>query len=448
MTQHKSWRRGATATVAAISAIAIAAPGATAAASAPDVFAATGEALALELSIVAPEGVLNGVTGSSSIVQKVSFTDAELNSDGVANAAASLLDGTLATVGINSASGESSARSAEFESSEFPGLSIGAGTTEYVVDAAGNHVRSFSELAHINASLAPLLAELPAELTEPLQGAVQDVTDTVNGLVDELNGGLTELEGIVEDTVGTVIEIPQVAPTQLPQVPDVTTVDLVEIRKMWSESLLEPVDGKIRSTVHAGIVEASLLGGLIEVPTFQYTSWAEAGGVPGSANAGTDVTTIAVRVAGSDVVSVNGDRVSVGDVTIDLSDLNVTGTEADEALNTIVDTLTSVLNSVGLSVAQGEGTTTVAPDGTSASAATSAFSLKLSPLHAAGQGDSLSVGLRLMPTKAAASAAIKPVQAAPPADEPPAMPRTGGGAAFMVLGTLAMGGAGLLRRMF
>ncbi|HEX9889628.1 MAG TPA: hypothetical protein VGA69_09140 [Nitriliruptorales bacterium] len=447
MTKTNFFRRGMTAAVAAVSAAAIAAPGATAAAGAPDVFAATGEALALELSVKTPDGLLSATpVGTDHVLQKISFTSAALNSDGVASAVANLIDGTLGTVGVSSGSGETSGE-ASFASQDLHAIQIGAGTTSYVADAAQNLSKSFSELAYIKASIAPLFdgsLGVPTEVTDPVQGAVQEVTAVVNGLVGDLNATIDEVEGAIQDAIGETINLPDV---NLPAVPDVTSVDLLEIRKIWSSSLLDTLDGKVRSTVEAGIVEASLLGGLVEVPAFQYKSWAEAGGVPGSANAGTEVTTIAVRIAGSDLVKVSGDQITIGDTVVDLSDLNVTGTEADTILATLIDELTSLLNALGVSFAQGEGVTEVAPDGTSASAATSAFSLRVAPLHAVGAADALDVQLKLLPTKAAASAGVAPAPAPAP-DAPPALPRTGGGAVAMVLGALAMGGAELLRRRF
>jgi hypothetical protein len=284
----------------------------------------------------------------------------------------------------------------------------------------------------------------------PVQDAVGQVTDVVNGLVGELNGTLDEVEGAIETVRGeTGIDIPDVVPDQLPTVPDVTEVTLVDVRKLWSVSTVTTLAGKVRSETDAGIAQASLLGGLIEVPALTYTAWAETAGTPGSADAGYDITTIAVRVGDSEV-AVSGTTLTVGDFSVDLASPDLAGLPAEELLGDVTGVLGDLLNAVGLSVGQGAGAVDIAPDGSSATASTSAFALRVSPLNAIGQADTLSIELDLLPTRAAASAAVGPAPDAPPAagapTPEPSLPRTGGGAVAVLLGGVAFGGLGLLRR--
>ena len=437
-------RRTVAVATAALTTLAIAAPGAHAAPSGPDVFAGEAQALAAELTVTAPQQLIGSVTdGANTLTQKVSFTTSNLSSEDVANATTTLLDGLLTEGNLSSSKTTDSQHQAIAERNVNGILQVGAGTVDYAVDAAKHVSHSASELAHLKVSIAPLFADgaVPAEAAQPLQDAVGQVTDTVNGLVDQLNGALGQVQSTLEETAGQVVDIPKVTPDEVPHVPDVTSVDLVDIRKLWSDSTVTTTGDLVTSTAKGGIASASLLGGLIQVPALEYTSWAKTAGTPGSADAGTDITTIAVKV-GDEVVKVAGEKLSVGDFTLDLNDPSLSGVPADQILGPVTDVLGQIVNAAGLSISQGQGTKSIADDGSSASATTSAFALNLAPLHAAGQDQTLAVALNLLPTKAAVSGA--PAPAAAPAS--PNLPRTGGGALAMVFGSLAMGGAALLRR--
>ncbi len=445
MTRRSTLRRTLVMATAALTTTALGATSAGAAATGPDVFSASTEALALDLQITGPAALLDPLGAvDGTLRQKVSFTSATLDSAGKALAATSLLSGLLEQGGLSSSEGGPSGSETTLEQTLADGLvSVGVGTVEYLADPVARVSRSRSELAHLEVSLAPLFSQaLPPEVAAPVQDAVGQVTDTVNTLVGELNGALDEVEQQVRDGAGEVIDIPDVLPEELPTVPDVTTVSLVEVRKMWSESVTRTEGELVTSLAHGGIVEASLLGGLIQVPAFQYTSTAATAGTPGTATASTDVTTIAVRIGDNDV-TVSGTTLKVGDFELDLSSPELGGLPAGDVLGPVEEVLTSILNAGGLSVTQGLGTTEVAEDGSSAQASTSAFALSLAPLHAAGQDDLLRVQMAALPTVAAVSAAPATVPAAAPE---PNLPRTGGGALAMAFGALAMGGAGVLRR--
>lgn len=435
---------------AALSALAILAPAAGAAIDAPDIFVGTAEAKALDLRVAAPAGLLDAVTGGGPLLQEVSLTRAELSSDGIADATTTLLAG-LMNQGLKS-DGSTTSDKQSIQEMDLGLLQVGLGTLEYTADAAAGVSRSASELANLTVSLSPLFDGLvPAEIAAPVEDAVGQVTDVVNGLVDELNGALGQVEDAIEEVRGgTGLDIPDVLPNQLPALPDVTEVTLVDVRKLWSVSSVTTSDGKVRSETNTGIAEASLLGGLIEVPALQYTSWAETAGTAGTADAGYDITTIAVRVGDSEV-GVSGTTLTVGDLTIDLASPDLAGLPAEELLDDVTGVLGDLLNSVGLSVSQGAGAVDIAPDGSAASAATSALSLRVSPLHAIGQAEALSVELDLLPTRSAVSGGTAPGVNAPPAAAPPtpaepSLPRTGGGAVALLLGGVAFGGLGMLRK--
>lgn len=432
--------RALTTATAALTSLALAVPAAGADTSGPDVFAATADALALEVRITGPQELIGTLTddGSNTLVQRISLTRSELASEGVGEVATSLLGGLIDQ--LSASSSEAGSGSDNFLSESVGPVTAEAGVIEWALDPATDAARSFSELAEVRVSLAPLLAELPAEVGAGLQDAVDQATETVNTLVGELNGALEQVETVVNEVAEQApVDIPEVLPETLPGVPDITQVDLLSVRKMWSESTIETVGEAVRSTAHGGVAELSLLGGLISVPAFQFSSVAETAGTAGSALAETDVTTLAVTV-GDYLVAIDGTRLSVGDFTIDLADPQLDGVPAEELLGPIEGVLGELLNAGGLSVTQGEGVTTAAEDGSSATASTSAFALRLRPLNAAAP-DVLDIEVLALPTQAAVSGGVEPI--APAA---PTLPRTGGGALAMLLGFTAMAGAVSLRK--
>lgn len=436
-------RRVAATAVAALTTLAVAGP-AVADTAAPDRFAGTADALSLELRLTGPTELMSQITpdGSDTLVQRISHTVAELHSEEADEVVARLAQGFLSPLDAGTTSAEPGSGREELQSIESGPLTLEAGVIEWelVPDARS---RSFSELATVRVSLAPVLAELPEEARQPLQDAVDQATGTVNELVGELNGVL----GQIEDTVNEVddqapVDLPDVTPDALPIVPDVTQVDLLSARKLWSESLVETVDGVVRSTARSGVAELTLLGGLVRVPTLQYVATAETAGTPGTGQASSDIETIAVEV-GDHIVEVSGTVLTVGDVSIDLADPQLDGLPLDELLGEVEGILADLIAAGGLSISQGEGVTDVADDGSSASAATSAFALRLRPLNAAGDADVLDLAVQMMPTRAATTADVTPATVE---DSTPAMPRTGGGGVAMLLGLTAMGGALVLRR--
>lgn len=433
-------RRAVTTATAALTTLALTVPTAGADTTGPDVFAGTADALALEVRVTGPQELIGPLTedGSNTLVQRISLTSTDLASDGVGEVTTSLLGGVIEQ--LSASSTEAGSGSDSFVSQTVGPISAEAGTIEWALDPAADVARSFSELANIRVSLAPILAELPAEVTTALQETVGQATETVNSLVGELNGALDQVEEVVNEVAEQApVDIPEVLPEELPGVPDVTQVDLLSVRKMWSESTIETVGELARSTAHGGVAELSLLGGLITVPAFQFTSLAETAGTPGTARATTDVTTLAVSI-GDYLVAINGTRLSVGDFTIDLADPALEGLPAEDLLGPIEGVLAELLNAGGLSVTQGEGVTSAAPDGSSATASTSAFALRLRPLNAAAP-EALDIEVLALPTSAAVSGGVEVQE-----QGAPALPRTGGGALAMLLGFTAMLGAVGLRK--
>lgn len=436
---NTTFGRAASTAVAALTSLALAVPAAGADTTGPDVYAGTADALALEIRITGPQELIGAITddGSNTLVQRISLTSSGLASDGVGEVTTSLLGGLIEQSSATST--EAGSGSDSFVSGSVGPVTADVGSIEWALDPRTDVARSFSELANIRVSLAPLLAQLPAEVGSALQETVGQATETVNTLVGELNGALDQVEEVVNEVAQQApVDIPEVLPEELPGVPDVTQVDLLTVRKMWSESTVETAGELVRSTAHGGVAELSLLGGLVTVPAFQFTSLAETAGTPGSARASSEVTTLAVSI-GDYLVAIDGTLLTVGDFTIDLADPELEGLPSEDLLGPIEGVLAELLNAGGLSVTQGAGTTSAAPDGSSATASTSAFALRLRPLNAAAP-EALDIEILALPTSAAVSGGVIA------ATGEPALPRTGGGALSVLLGLAAIGAAVTLRK--
>jgi hypothetical protein len=447
--KHSTTKRVATTATAAIAALALGVSAAGAQTSAgPAVYAGDARALSLNLTLTGPDQLLGPITdGGDTLTLTVSSTGAVLESNGTASVLAKLLGGFGATLGSQlDAPSQSSTEDVDtteqvIAQSAGP-LTIEAGTVRTLLDRSAGISTSSSELAGIVVNLGPLLAELPPEVAAGLQQVVDEATANVNTLVGELNGGLDQLEEALNSvTEQSPIDIPEILPEDLPLVPDVTEVDLVSIRVLSSTSTVQTIDGLVRATSTGAIADAELLGGLVSVPVIEFSSLAETAGTPGTARSEATVTTIAVEV-GDTLVSIDGTVITVGDLTIDLADPQFEGLPLEDVLGPIRGVLGELLNAVGLSVLQADETTTAAADGSSATASTTAFAVRLVPLAAAvGDDAPLDVNLEFAPTSAVVSAAPFVAAAAPPDPEEPALPRTGGGLLATLLGSLAMGGA-------
>lgn len=473
------WRRTATTVAAAVSTLALLAPSA-GATTAPTSYAGASEAVALDLKVQLPALLVGSVAPDGVIHQQVSSTLASLDSTGKANAASRVLSGLINQELLANTAGITHDTKTIVGQNILGIVDVGVGTMEYNADPATQLSRSYSDLAHVNVSLAPLFnGAVPGVngALAPVQDAVQQATQTVNGLVGTLNGTLNTLQSTLNSaTTGLPIQIPQVLPSDL-QVPDITKVSLVDLRELWSESISKTDGEFVVSSSKSGLTSASLLGGLISVPAVQFESIAKTNGKPGGAFADAKTTIISVQVANNPLVEVTGDHLKVGGLNLDLSTLGLQqmgidpsklGTDPNALLGQITGILTQILSVAGLAVEQGAAHHEVADDGSFAKASTSAFGIGLHPLAAAGPalGGLIGLDLQLMPTAAEVKAAnfTKPVtpaaivppapQAAPivddkaPADVTPAskLPRTGNNAALVVLGMLTLAGAYTLRR--
>ncbi len=472
MTRHTFGRALATAT-ATVTAIAIAAPGATAANLGPAQFSGAAKAQALQLTLNAPTellGLLPTAGGASSLIDLgVSLTEVSSSTTNELFASTNLLTGLL-NEGQAQSTADGDTHESAILSQDFGFLSIGAGTTSYSIDRATRAVTSQSTLAHLalNTPVTQVLKQAPAvgnvvgDVNALVGQVVTEVDGLTGGIVGEVNAIVNEIEQTLEDAAGLTLDIPDVNLADLNVLPNVLEADLLEIRKLWSETSVAPVGDMVRSQATSGILGASILGGLVEIPAWTFTAWAETAGMPGTANWGGNTEALVLNVAGNEILNLNGGVLTIQGIELDLNDPSLAGIIPDPTgLVAELDGLIGdLLDLTGLSITQGSLTGEAAPDGSMATATASAFSLSLAPLHATtavpelasvvsalglGSADQvLRMQLDLLPATATAMAA----PAAAPTPESPKLPRTGGGAAAMALGMLGMGGASILRRKF
>lgn len=468
MTRKTYGKALATAT-AAVTTIALGATSAGAASLGPAQFAGAAKAQTLQLTLDAPADLLGLLGSQQNVIDLgVSLTEVVSSTTNELSAASHLLTGMLPSGASSDADGDTYSNSVLAQ--QIGPVALGVGSTNYAIDRATRAVTSFSELASLEISVDSVLNGAVAPAADVV-GTVDELVDTVLGeadalvgdIVGEINGVVNELEQTLEDTAGLVVDIPDVNLTDLNVVSDITETAILKVNKLWSETSVAPVGDKVRSVAEAGIVGASILDGLVEIPSWTFSAWAETAGVPGSAAWGGNTEKLALNLAGEEVVSLDGGVLTVAGVELDLNDPTLSGIVPQEVADQLDGLVQDLFELTGLSISNGGVTGEAAPDGSFATATASAFSLSLAPLHAAtalpeldGLVSSLGLGsadeifrlqLDLLPVTATASAA--PAPAAPaPNPETPKLPRTGGGALAMALGTLGMGAAGLLRRKF
>ncbi|MFT5223265.1 MAG: hypothetical protein ACI867_001580 [Glaciecola sp.] len=471
MTRNNFGKALATAT-AAVTTLALGATSAGAAALGPAQFAGAAKAQALQLSLTAPAELL-GLLGSGPKVIDlgISLTEIASSSTDELSASSHLLTGMLPQGADSDTEGDS--YNGSILAQELMGISLGVGTNSFNIDRATRAVTSSSEIAHLTISLDSILAGA-ANPSADVVGQVNEVVDTVLGeadalvgdIVGEINTVVNELEDTLESTAGLVIDIPDVVLSDLNVVRNLTESPLLTVQTLWSETTVAPVGDKVRSVAKAGIVGASILDGLVEIPEWTFNAWAEAAGTPNSAQWGGDTESLALNIAGMEVVSLDGSILNIAGVELDLNDPSLAGIIPAQEITDVLDGLIGdLLDLTGLSIEQGRVSGDAAADGSFASASVSAFTLSLAPLHAAtalpeldGLVNSLGLGsadelfrlqLDLLPVTASASA--KAIQDTPrPSSNPetPALPRTGGGALALAMGMLGMGSAAIMRRKF
>lgn len=348
---------------------------------------------------------------------------------------------------------------------DVPLVSLQLLQADCVTDAAGRTSIAASKIADLEVNLAGALAILPAEVSQPVNDAVDQITDAVNNdvltpLVDQV---LTPVQDAINENLGLGVDLSEAV--RVPELIDLplVSIDLIESR---TESLTE--GDVVRQVSSATLAGVSLLG-TVCIPDTTYRAEAFATGEPGGNDYATSIPPIDLAICETNnlnpilrLLDVDG---VLGDVLVNLGDgqlkplselLGQTGLPAEDVLNGLDD----LLATLGVStVVQGQQVDAVrSEDGRQAGVAVDPFRVTVAPLANFVVGtplEGLKVevrGLQVAGNVAAAPAPEAPItpQAPPPAPAPepevPAMPRTGGGALLGLLGVMALGGAFTLRR--
>ncbi|MFN2557459.1 MAG: hypothetical protein ABR592_11445, partial [Nitriliruptorales bacterium] len=354
-----SWRRRAATTVlAGASALALAAPSVSAAPNAgPDQFAGQALSKALELEVTLPSGLTVAADG---INQLISQTLTELDSQGKVAAKSILGAGDLLNESLSFTGSKKSDSKSLLALPDNPVVKLEAGKMSYTADAENRVTEALSELLNLKVGLgetdANTLIELVRERLEELVGTTPEapgvgLNDVFKTIETEINNNLENLPAGSEPVDLPTLDLNDVAPVvvptdavQLPEVGDLT--NLVSIEKLWSQTSTLTEAKSIVSTSEAGVIDMSLLGGLVTVPEFEFSSLAKTDGTRDGAVAEAVTKKLAVQLAGNDLISIEGDKLTVGDQVIDLGDLGLEDELGDE-LGQVNDLLESILNTVG-----------------------------------------------------------------------------------------------------
>lgn len=350
---------------------------------------------------------------------------------------------------------------------ETPLVSMQLLQADCVTDAQGRTSIAASRIADLEVNLAGALAVLPAEVSQPVNDAVDELTGTIqdqvlNPLVEQV---LTPVQDQLNENLGLGVDLSEAV--RVPELIDLplVSIDLIESR---TESITE--GDVVRQVSSATLAGVSLLG-TVCIPDTTYRAEAFASGEPGENDFATSIPPIDLGICETDDLSpilrlLDVDGV-LGDVLVNLGDgqlkplselLGGTGLPAEDVLNGLDD----LLATLGVStVVQGQqSNATRSEDGRQAGVAVDPFRVTVAPLANFATGtplEGLKVELRGLTVASNVAAAPTPPstpEAPPPAPDPapepevPAMPRTGGGAALGLLGVMAMGGAMTLRRRF
>lgn len=482
----RSMKRCATAGLAAVAVMTMAGgPALAAPDQGPYVFDSVGHGQAVSVVVGLPQALADGLAPAVEEVPGIALdgTDLQINLSSVlaelelplegqapgsvlAVAQANSLTGSLSGLVDQVTGGEAQCLDSPIDvvvppDAETPLVSMRLLQAQCVTDEDGRTSIASSRIADFEVNLAGALAILPAEASAPLTDAVDTISGTVQDevlspLVDQV---LAPAQDAINDSLDLGLDLSEVV-----RVPELIDLPLVAIDLIESVSETVTDGDRVRSVSSATLAGVSLLG-TICIPDTTYRTEAFATGEPGGNDYASSIPPIDLAICDTGSLSpilrlLDVDGV-LGDVLVNLGDgqlqplsevLGGTGLPAEDLLDGIDD----LLATLGVStVVQGQQTDAVrSEDGREAGVAVEPFRVTAAPLanHTVGTPlEGLKVELRgLMVASNVAAAPAPPVtavDASAPAPAPePALPRTGGGAAAALLGTMALGGAFALRR--
>jgi hypothetical protein len=354
-------------------------------------------------------------------------------------------------------------------SADLPVVNVSAGELLAGI-TDGPSVSASGALTSVSATLEQLTAVFPAELetafgdlTTAINGAVATAQGTLDTLLGDVAGSLVDqvadddvLGGLLDDAgLGDVLggadpvgdltnEL--VSALQLSTITDLLAGSITSVNGLDNDSVTKKVGDNASADASSQIESVDALG-LLNASAISLSSHSEAAGAEGSAFNTSECEIGAVRVGGTDGVSLDGETLYVAGTP-----LPVPVDQVDAVKSVVDDVLAAigVVGDVGLCDKEGESDA----DGSGAAQRVSAFHVELALAAPAdvpgalgiGAGDQL-VRIVIDPTVETAVAA----QVAPSVSNPEvSLPRTGAQVAITLLSGigLAVGALTLRRRIF
>ena len=430
----------------------------------PDVFGGRAQGTAIHIEVNLPVAIpVPGLGTITGLVQDISFTEGNAAKDVtsiLSNAKAVLGNGTLAPLNLvseASLTGKRSDSKALVSIPANPLISGGIGTISSSVspESATSALTSTSSasLASLRIGLGGLLDSLP------LKAELADALNTVEATVDSTTGTLTQTIGTALDTLDQVsggatapvaaqVEAVEAQLTTLLDTLQGTLSNLTADSDLLSLSLLESSNTITRKgdMVEARALSAigglDILAGLVHVDAVKTESFSTANGVKGAAAADSLTTVVGVKVA--DILDLK------------LTDKGLSGSvlgnslppAAQDAVNTVIAGLNGLLATAGVNIVYGAKTSTVDPNGQSASSSSQGVGIIVNPpvLNLAKP----LLAVQLVPAGTAVNAArlAKPAAPVTPRVTTPrtSLPRTGAPEAVAILGAGLVATAAVVNR--
>ena len=422
----------------------------------PDVFGGKAQGTAIHIEVNLPVAIpvpgLGSVTG---IVQDISFTEGTTNKDVtsvLSNAKAVLGSGALTPLNIVSEASLTGERSDSKSLVSIPANPLISGGIGTITSSVSPESATSALTSTSSSSLASLRIGLGG-LTDslPLKADLNDALDTVQNTVDTTQGTLTGTINTALDTLNEVsagatapvaaqVEaVEQQLTTLLDQLQGTLAnltadSDLLALNLLESSNTITRKGDMVEARAVSAIGGLDILAGLVQVDAVKTESFSTANGDKGAAAADSLTTVLGLKVA--DVLDLK------------LTDKGLSGSVAGQALppaaqdavNTVISSVNGLLATAGVNIVYGQKTTSVDPNGRSASSSSQGVGIIVNPpvLNLAKP----LLAVQLVPAGTAVNAArlAKPAAApvTPRVSTPRSLPRTGAPE------TVAIVGAGLV----
>jgi len=330
-------------------------------------------------------------------------------------------------------------------------------------DPTDGIVSSTTKVADLKVDLKGLLALLPAELAETVDGALETLE---NDLLTPVIGGVNDLLGQVGDALEPIVGQPL-------QIDDIITVpDFInESFGLLEIGLIEATTTSVfngefvtsqSSTTVAGIRLLEMICVVTDNATEGTTFVAETLANGESTDWDTTVPAITLGVCGDEdslarsILQLTDVGGVLGDILVNVTGENLSLIELLEdspiPLSDLLEQVDGLLAQLGIGTVLAGSTELIEQTDDFVSVAVRPAAITVDPLNGALDGtplEGLGIDLFVGANQSTSFAALGEVSnVTPPQPEPeePNLPKTGGGVIALVLGSLAIGGSALLRR--